>query len=262
MKKRTADKEKIMILEKYIPGEGQGEAGEALLDMMRGVDEGVSYADTIRLRLSGSLADECNDTYYVAIEDKKALARHWNGWGRHPDAIGNWGNFYTDAACRGRGIGGALLRFWQEDFDARSDLPLCFLCSAATKELTALYAKLGFRVAIEGTECGPLYRAIGDSPASFREFYTAYYKPSAALYHRRASFEYRHEIDCLLRFALRDIGVTFGIGEQKSVEAALLYTPDRVGMLFSEDGHCVGWSFDGDMQIFPLYSDARIVEEI
>ena len=129
-----------MVFEKYTPGEDNIEAQTALTEMMRGVDEGVSYADTIRLRASGALAESCNDTYYLAIEDKKALARHWNGWGRHADAIGNWGNFYTDAACRGRGIGGALLRFWQEDFDTRLDLPLCFLCSAATKELVALYA--------------------------------------------------------------------------------------------------------------------------
>ena len=250
-----------MVFEKYIPCEADSEAKAALSEMMRGVDEGVSYADTIRLRASGALADACNDTYYLAIEDKKALARHWNGWGRHADAIGNWGNFYTDPACRGRGIGGALLRFWQEDFDSRSDLPLCFLCSAATKELVALYAKLGFRVAIEGEELGPLYRPIGASPDSFREFYRGYYKPSDVLYHRAASFEYRHEIDCLLRFALRDLGESFGIGEQKSVEAALLYAPDRAGMLFSADGHCVGWSFDGELQLYPLYRDARIIKE-
>ena len=245
--------ESNMIFEKYTPDNRPCEARAALEEMMRGVDEGKSYADTIRLRLSGVLADECNDTYYLAREGESALARHWNGWGRHPDAIGNWGNFYTDAECRGRGIGGALLRFWYEDFERRDDLPLCFLCSAATPELVAWYSRFGFRVAIEGTDHGALYMPVGDSPASFREFYKSYYQPSATLSHKPATFEYRHEIDCLLRFALRDIGMEFGIGECKSIESALLYYPERVEMLFSEDGHCVGWSLDGKRQVYSIY---------
>ncbi len=249
-----------MIFEKYIPGEGESAARAALEEMMRGVDEDKSYANMIRLRLSGALAEECNDTYYVAHEGGRALARHWNGWGRHPDAIGNWGNFYTDEACRGRGIGGALLRFWREDFEAREDLPLCFLCSAATRELTELYARLGFRTAIEGTDHGALYMPIGNSPASFREFYTRYYQPTEVLYHRRATVEYRHEIDCLLRFAFRDLGLEFGVGGQRSAEEALLYHPDEVGMLFSADGHCVGWSFGGERSVYPLYEGVPIIE--
>ena len=252
-------KESDMIFKTYKPGESPSVACAALEEMMREVDVGVSYADTIRLRLSGALADQCNDTYYVALDGDRALARHWNGWGKHPDAIGNWGNFYTDAACRGQGIGGALLRFWEEDFNAREDLPLCFLCSAATRELVAWYSKFGFRVAIEGTEFGALYMPIGNSPSSFREFYTGYYKPSAVLYHKRATFEHRHEIDCLLRFALRDLGASFGIGECTSLESALLYYPERAGLLFSLDGHCVGWSIDGEIQTYPLYEHSEIV---
>jgi len=242
-----------MILEKYIPNGEPSEARAALERMMCGVDEGKSYADTIRLRVSGALADECNDTYYLAREGDRALARHWNGWGRHADAIGNWGNFYTEAECRGRGIGSALLRFWEEDFKDRDDLPLCFLCSAATPELVAWYSRFGFRVAIEGTDHGALYMPVGDSPESFREFYTRYYQPSATLVCKPATFEYRHEIDCLLRFALRDRGIELGIGECKSVESALLYYPERVEMIFSEDGHCVGWSLDGKRQVYPIY---------
>ena len=242
-----------MIFEKYTPGELGGEAHAALEKMMRDTDVGKSYADTIRLRLSAALSDICNDTYYVAREEDRALARHWNGWGRHPDAIGNWGNFYTDEACRGRGIGSALLRFWEEDFSSRKDLPLCFLCSAATPELVAWYSKFGFRVAIEGTDRGALYMPIGDSPESFRDFYSSYYKPSRSLIEKPATFEHRHEIDCLLRFALRDLGIPFGIGECTSIESALLYYPERVGMLFSDDGHCVGWTLDGKRQTYVIY---------
>ena len=79
------------------------------------------------------------------------------------------------------------------------------------------------------------------------------------LYHKRATFEHRHEIDCLLRFALRDLGASFGIGECTSLESALLYYPERAGLIFSLDGHCVGWSIDGEIQTYPLYEHSEIV---
>ena len=249
-----------MIVETYIPRQEKTAAYTALWNMMEGRDPGKSYADMIRLRLSGQLSHQCNDTYYVAREGEIGHARLWNGWGRHPDAIGNWGNFFTTEESRGKGIGGRLLKLWQQDFEGRDDAPLCFLCSAGTKELTQLYAKFGFRVAIEGAEKGFLYRPNGNSPQSFREFYKKYYKPSQVLYHRPATIEYRHEIDCLLRFAFKDLGLTFGIGEEKGIEAPLLYAPHRVGMLFSQDGHCVGWSIDGVRQVYPLYENATAIE--
>ena len=246
-----------MLFEKYIPEEPKNQAYDALFRMMADFDRDKSYADMIRYRLSGAAAEECHDVYYVAHENGQAVCRHWNGWGKHPDAIGNWGNFYTDPQFRGKGIGGALLRFWFEDYQSASDLPLCFLCSAGTKELTNLYGRFGFRVAIEGTEYGFLYKPVGNSPETFREFHRGYYKPSPVLYHRRASVGYRHEIDCLLKFTFKDLGLSFGNG----VESALLYTPERCGMLFSEDGHCVGWSYDGAIQVHPLYADATVVDE-
>lgn len=250
-----------MILEQYIPGKEKNAAYQALFQMMDGFDEGKSYADMIRLRISGAVANECHDVYYIAHENQKALARHWNGWGKHSDAIGNWGNFYTDENCRGRGIGGALLRFWWEDFQKTEDLPLCFLCSTATKELTQLYERFGFRVAIEGTEFGFLYKPCGKSPETFREFHSFYYAPSRVLYHRPATIGYRHEIDCLLRFTFRDLGLEFGLSGQTRIEKMLLDHPQRCGMLFSEDGHCVGWSLDGEIQIHPLYKNLKVIED-
>lgn len=248
-----------MILEKYIPGEVKNDAYTALQGMIRDIDKGKSYADMMRLRVSGQVSSACNDVYYVAHELGRALARHWNGWGKHPDAIGNWGNFYTDEQYRGQGIGGKLLQFWFEDFQSATDLPLCFLCSTGTRELASLYSRFGFRPAIEGTECGPLYMPVGDSPASFREFCATYYRPSAVLEHRPADVAYRHEIDCLLRFVYMDRDLQFGIKGLPGIEQALLYYPNRCGMLFSDDGHCVGWSFDGETQVHPLYIDSIIV---
>ena len=246
-----------MIFEKYIPGEPKTEVYKALFDMMNDFDKGKTYADMMRYRISGTVSNECNDIYYVAHENGKALCRHWMGWGKHTDAIGNWGNFYTDPQFRGKGIGGKLLSFWYQDFQTITKPPLCFMCSAGTKELTELYGRFGFKPAIEGTEFGFLYMPIGDSPDSFREFRQTYYKSSDTLYHRKASVNYRHEIDCLLKFTYKDMGLEFGNG----VEGALLYAPERCGMLFSEDGHCVGYSYDGIIQTHPLYSDSIIIDE-
>jgi hypothetical protein len=107
-----------------------------------------------------------------------------------------------------------------------------------------------------------LYRPNGDSPAAFREFYTAYYEPSEVLYLRPATVEYRHEIDCLLRFVYVDKGLSFGLGNLSSIEEGLLREPHRTKMLFSEDGHCVGWQFDDQLQMHPMYQHCRIEREV
>ena len=105
-----------MILEKYIPGDVKNDAYTALEEMIRDIDKEKPYADMMRLRVSGQVSSACNDVYYVAHELGRALARHWNGWGKHPDAIGNWGNFYTDEQYRGQGIGGKLIEFAKTQF--------------------------------------------------------------------------------------------------------------------------------------------------
>lgn len=250
-----------MFFERFVTGDKSSAAYIALEKMMNNVSVGVSYADMMRKRISGALSNECHDVYYIARENDIAIARHWNGWGKHHDAIGNWGNFFVDEAYRGKGIGGRLLSLWWEDFKSEGEKPLCFLCSAATRELVSLYSRFGFRVALEGTEYGPIYMPVGDNPPSFREFYNTYYKGADRLTHAPATAEHRHEIDCLLRFALADLKIPFGIGNITSMESALLYYPERVGILLSEDNHAVGWSFDGEIQVYPAYS-GEIIQEV
>ena len=248
-----------MIFEKHNIGEQKNAAYFALCAMMRDFDVGISYADMMRLRISGAVYGECHDVYYIAHEDGVGIGRHWNGWGKHADSIGNWGNFFVNGEHRGKGIGGKLLDLWWKDFHACEDRPLCFLCATGNKELaTKVYSRFGFVPAMEGADHGPLYMPIGNAPSSFREFYRSYYKPSGRIVHKRATVEYRHEIDCLLRFAFMDLGNPFGIGDIKSIESALLYYPERAGILFSDDGHVVGWSFDKKMQVHPLYSHSVI----
>jgi len=53
-----------MVIEKYIPGKGMNTAGKAIAKMMEDVNDGRSYADMMRLRISGGVSEECYDTYY------------------------------------------------------------------------------------------------------------------------------------------------------------------------------------------------------
>lgn len=247
-----------MIFEKYLPGQPSNEAHRALSAMMQDFDTGKSYADMMRHRISGKAAGSCFDVYYVAHEHETAYSRLWMGWGRHSDAIGNWGNFYTDAAFRGKGLGTRLLDLWHDDLQSMTDAPLCFLCTTGSPWVTDLYRRYGFRPIFAERQYGPLYKPMGTSPASFDDFCETYYRPSAVLYRRPADIAYRHEIDCLLRFVYAKRDLPFGFKELDSIEAGILYCPDRVGMLFSGDGHCVGWSFDDAVQLHPAYKDAVV----
>ena len=89
-----------MVFEKFTAGADKNGAYYAISEMMRDFDTDKSYADMMRYRISGNAADECNDIYYVTHEGQKALARHWMGFGKHENAVGNWGNFYTDPEYR------------------------------------------------------------------------------------------------------------------------------------------------------------------
>ena len=70
--------------------------------------------------------------------------------------------------------------------------------------------------------------------------------------------QYRHEIDCLLKFALIDEERKLEIGAVQSAEEMLLYRPGQCNMLFTEQGHCVGWEVDGTVQVHPQYEGIKI----
>lgn len=245
-----------MKIEVFTPGQPMNAAGKALSDMLRDYGIGQSYADMMRLRISGKLADQCADTYFVAYEDGICYSRLWNGWGVHKDAIGNFGNFMTLEQCRGQGIGKKMLQTWYDNLQHREDKPLALFCSANDR-VAGLYYNYGFRPATEG---GHLYLPVGNSPDTFRQFCQMYYTPSDFLIVRPATIQYRHEIDCLLRFALLDTGMEFSIGDLKNVEQALLYYPGRLQMLFTENGRCVGWQADEIVRVHPQYKDSKIVK--
>lgn len=246
-----------MIFECYVPGQAFNAAGHAISAMMKDYNPGKSYADMIRLRISGKVSDQCSDTYFVAHQDGICYSRLWHGWGKHADSVGNFGNFLTLEQCRGQGIGKKMLEFWYNDLTGREDLPLALFCTAAERP-ARLYFPYGFRPAIAGRSYGPLYCPLGNSPETFHDFCEKYYLPADILISRPATVQYRHEVDCLLRFALIDCGQPFGIGALQSIEEALLYRPGQCNMLFTEQGHCVGWEYDGTVQVHPKYQNVKI----
>lgn len=244
-------------INKFICGERESEAQIALAKMLENENIGTSYADMMRYRVSNLAANECLDTYYVAHEGGKAYSRLWNGWGKHKNAIGNFGNFVTLEEIRGLGLGHRMLDHWYADISSREDLPLCFLCMG-DKRAAKLYFPYGFQTIEKGEQWGPLFMPLGDSPTDFGELCDLYYQPTSALFRRPATLEWRHEIDCLLKYSLWSMGLDYTI-EGKILEQALLYYPNTAELLFTDGDRCVGWMLNGKAKVHPKYTNTPII---
>lgn len=252
-----------IVFEKYYAGQLSNQAHKALWNMVKDEYPDKLYTQTIRKRVKGELADICTDNYYIARDGEKCVCRLWTGWGKHNDAIGNFGHFLTLPEYRGKGVGRQVLKLWAQDIFSRSQLPLGLFCTA-TASITEIYRPYGFREIAPDRQGGYLYCPLGDSPQTFEELCNNYYKPSEILMHKPASMEFRHEVDCLLRFALSLYGDDdFAVGEYHYLEELINLNPKRVGMLFSKDGHCVGWTFDGQViKLHPLYKNSKIIDTV
>ena len=244
-------------IDKFLCGETVSDAQTALSEMLKDENIGQSYADMMRYRVANRAKDMCNDVYFVAHADKKAYSRLWNGWGKHSDAIGNFGNFVTLEEVRGQGLGHKMLDVWFDDLQTRDNKPLCFLCMGE-KRAAKLYFPYGFQTIEKGAEWGPLFMPLGDSPKDFREFCESYYLPSDILFRRHASLEWRHEIDCLLKYSMWAMGLDYKINGT-ILEQALLYSPNSAELLFTDQNRCVGWIYNGEICVHPVYSKCEIV---
>ena len=209
-------------------------------------------------RLDGNVVDCCYDKYFAGIEDGKALSRLWMCWGKHEGAVASWGAFFTLPECRGRGIGGKVLDYCFNCVEDLPEKPTALFCTAGTLELTNLYRKYGYVPALRGADRGPLYYPMKGAPATFYEFYKNYYTPADTLYRRPADFGYRNEIDCLLKFAFIDMGLEFGI-KGKMLYEILLEGKETAEVLLTKDGKCVGWTYNGETQLYPDYKNATIL---
>ena len=135
-----------------------------------------SYARMMIYRLSGKAAGECEDRYFMAMDDGQCVSRIWYGWGRHRDAIGNFGNFRTREDHQRLGIGRSLLDMLIDSVRNSADLPRCLFCTCSKPHLVRMYAELGFRPALKGTDRGLLYCPLRDSPDTFDGFIGEYYR--------------------------------------------------------------------------------------
>ena len=79
----------------YVCGEPQTKASRALMDWLNETETDRSYLPMMKHRVAGKAADACHDTYYIAMEGDEIISRLWHGWGKHPNAVGNFGNFMT-----------------------------------------------------------------------------------------------------------------------------------------------------------------------
>jgi len=212
--------------------------------------EPASHARMIRFRLAGGAAAECVDRYFFAGEGGRCVSRIWYGWGRHAEAVGNFGNFKTEEALRGQGIGRRLFDMLKESLKRESDLPLALFCTSSKPHLVRLYGEIGFRPAITGSEGGPLYAPLCGSPERFSDFCRRYYAPAFRLRFEQGGIGFRHEVDCLLRFALLELGenAEFGLCGYASYEAAFLAvaadpSAGRLERVATDSGRTAGWAF-------------------
>lgn len=256
-----SERNTLLKIQKFLAGEKNSDGYIAISEMLTDFKPESLATDMMRYRISGKASAECNDIYYVATENGEGIARHWMGWGKHADAIGNWGNFYTNEEFRGKGVGRALLTAWYEDFLSRESLPIALLCTAANTGLVEVYSRYGFRSALKDGDPCPLYMPIGDSPKDFLSFCEFYYTPADLIIKRPASIEWRHEIDCLFKFYLLDNKMEFGINGVSSLEEALLRYPERAELFFTDSNRCVGWAIDGKAQLHSLYKNSKVISD-
>ncbi len=240
--------------EKYIVGSEKNAVYKSLYEMIPQDDK------YMHLRLSGALTELCTDIYFLTHEDGKGLSRVWMCYGNHKNAVSNWGAVYTEEECRGKGYCAKTLDYCFEVVDALQNPPTALFCTAG--DVTALYRRYGFVPAIKGKSQGPLYRPCANSPKTFVEFCESYYTKTDELFVIDADFGWRNEVDCLLKFALLDMGEKFGIKDVDELRVLLMEDPKRAKVILTKENKCAGWMVDGVMQLHPMYRNVKINERL
>lgn len=250
-----------MTISRFVCGESPTQASEALTAWLAETETDRSYLPMMQYRVAGKAADLCRDIYYIAVQNGKALSRLWNGWGKHPNAVGNFGNFMTAEALRGQGIGRKMLDTWYEDLNSRPDRPLGLFCSSLNGFRVEMYRRYGFTQAVIMPKSSFLYKPLDDSPATFQELCEEYYCQESRFFVRPATVEWRHEIDCLLKYTLTDLGEKFGLPGCATLEEAIVWPHiGNAQIVFTQKDRPVGWSFTGadgitHWQIHPKYRE-------
>ena len=235
--------------EKYIVGTSKTEAYTALYNMTPQDDV------YMHMRLSGTLCDVANDIYFVTHENGVGYSRIWMCYGKHEGAVSNWGAVYTPDEYRGKGYCGMTLDYCFDEIKKMENPPLALFCMAG--DIARVYKRYGFVPALRGAVQGPLYMPLGNSPKTFAEFCEQYYTKTDELVVVDADFGHRNEVDCLLRFALMDIGESFGVCGEKDLYVLLMNKSNRAKIVLTKEGKTAGWMVDGVMQLHPNYRDVK-----
>ena len=217
------------------------------------------------LRRSIGAVPECEDRFFLASVDGQYAGRLWYGWGRHLDAIGNFGHFEVLEKYQGKGVGRTLLKRFEQDLHHGACRASAIFCSTDSRWMVNICRTMGFRMVDDGQEHGDLFCPVSPNvPKNFKDFCCEYYQPSDKVYMRKATMEYRHELDCLLKICFRKMKLSYEAAGFDSFEAACHHagqTRKPLYCFFTENGHCVGWMFQNCKILYPLYSESEIIQQ-
>lgn len=158
---------------------------------------------SITSRLAGHFRDVSDDRYFFAEIDGEIVGQMWYGWGRHDQPAANFGQVFVATRHRKKGIAERLFRAFSKHYFDNSP-PIAAFCTTGTDWVVNIYRPAGFRTIVPNAPCGPLYCPKPGQPETFDEFADNFYRGHCA---GRAqaiagTMQYRHEIDCVLKFTL------------------------------------------------------------
>ena len=158
---------------------------------------------SITSRLAGKLHDVSEDRYFFAEIDGEIVGQMWYGWGRHAHPAANFGQVFVAARHRKKGIAERLFAAFSKHYFDNSP-PIAAFCTTGSEWVANIYKAAGFRTIDPKAGCGPLYCPKPGQPETFDEFADKFYRGQCAERAQAipATMEYRHEIDCVLKFTL------------------------------------------------------------
>jgi len=197
-------------------------------------------------RSDGKYADCSIDRYCTGEIDGRIAGQVWYGWGRHERPAANFGQVYVDRDYRGLGVTNILMKYLHEDF--KTSPVIGAMCTCSVPWIRDIYKPYGFHQTYPDSP--RLYCPGPGSPFEFKDLAEQYYRSGFALRVVPGTMEYRHEIDCLLKFTLelkkKTVLRSFAASAVTSYQDALFKQEDNRGRIFvvlTLDGRCVGWTF-------------------
>ena len=158
---------------------------------------------SITSRLAGHFHDVSDDRYFFAEIDGEIVGQMWYGWGRHDQPVANFGQVFVATRHRKKGIAERLFSAFSKHYFDNSP-PIAAFCTTGTDWVVNIYRPAGFRTIVPNAPCGPLYCPKPGQPETFDEFADNFYRGhcTGRAQAIAGTMQYRHEIDCVLKFTL------------------------------------------------------------